>query len=230
MPSAYFGSELTTVRPATMLIVCTFVLHRQRRMVYLWADQCLWLLWSVIRFWFGNLTVHCCRHLAFPPLCFYNCYYVLQYNIFEIDLYSYLYLYLCLYLYLYLHLRLYLCLCLYRVSHELRSLLRESVPYVKIYRYNPKHLYPKLNGYGDNGQRSLKVWQLLHTYWLPNWYWNWQEYMVSVMLISVLNIKVTCEWHKAIKLNYKNIRTRVIVILRVRSTIHDTGMPNADVT
>ena len=41
---------------------------------------------------------------------------------------------------------------LYRVSHELRSLLRESVPYVKIYRYNPKHLYPKLNGYGDNGK------------------------------------------------------------------------------
>jgi len=53
---------------------------------------------------------------------------------------------------------------MYRVSHELRSLLRESVPYVKIYRYNPKHLYPKLNGYGDNGKRSLKVWQLLHTY------------------------------------------------------------------
>ena len=53
---------------------------------------------------------------------------------------------------------------IYRVSHELRSLLRESVPYVKIYRYNPKHLYPKLNGYGDNSKRSLKVWQLLHTY------------------------------------------------------------------
>ena len=121
---------------------------------------------------------------------------------------------------------------LYRVSHELRSLLREGVPYVKIYRYNPKHLYPKLNGYGDNGKRSLKLWQLLHTYWLPNSYWNWQEYVISVMLISVLNIKVTCEWHKAIKLKYKNIRTRVIVILRVRSTIrvHDTGMPNADVT
>jgi hypothetical protein len=28
-----------------------------------------------------------------------------------------------------------------------------------IYRYNPKHLYPKLNGYGDNGQR--KVWSSL---------------------------------------------------------------------
>jgi len=122
------------------------------------------------------------------------------------------------------------CVCIYRVSHELRSLLRESVPNVKIYRYNPKHLYPKLNGYGDNGKRSLKVRQLLHTYWLPNSYWNWQEYVVSVMLISVLNIRVTCAWHKAIKLKHKNIRIRVIVILRVRSTIHDTGMPNADVT
>ena len=104
---------------------------------------------------------------------------------------------------------------LYRVSHELRSLLRESVPYVKIYRYNPKHLYPKLNGYGDNGKRSLKVWQRLHAYWLPNSYWNWQEYVVSLMLISVLNIKVTCEWHKAIKLNYKNPRTHISVFLRV---------------
>jgi hypothetical protein len=27
---------------------------------------------------------------------------------------------------------------------------------VKVYRYNPKHLYPKLNGHGDNGER--KVW------------------------------------------------------------------------
>ena len=37
----------------------------------------------------------------------------------------------------------------------------------------------------------------------------------SVMLIYVLNIKLTCEWHKAIKLNYKNTRTHVIVVLRV---------------
>ena len=35
------------------------------------------------------------------------------------------------------------------------------------------------------------------------------------MLISVLNIKLTCEWHKAIKLNYKNTRTHVIFVLRV---------------
>jgi len=44
----------------------------------------------------------------------------------------------------------------YRVSQEERTKLREGVPYVKLYRYNPKHLYPKLNGYGDNGLR--KVW------------------------------------------------------------------------
>jgi hypothetical protein len=46
---------------------------------------------------------------------------------------------------------------IYRVSGEECKKLRESVPYVKIYRYNPKHLYPKLNVDGDNGQRSLKL-------------------------------------------------------------------------
>ena len=46
---------------------------------------------------------------------------------------------------------------IYRVSQEECARLRESVPYVKVYRYNPKHQYPKLNGYGDNGQRSLKL-------------------------------------------------------------------------
>ena len=46
---------------------------------------------------------------------------------------------------------------IYRVSQEECVRLRESVPYVKLYRYNPKHLNPKLNGYGDNGQRSLKL-------------------------------------------------------------------------
>jgi hypothetical protein len=45
---------------------------------------------------------------------------------------------------------------LYRVSQEECAKLREIVPCVKVYRYNPKHLYPNLNGYGDNGQRSLK--------------------------------------------------------------------------
>ena len=44
----------------------------------------------------------------------------------------------------------------YRVSQEECARLREGVPYVKVYRYNPKHLCPKLKGYGDNGQRSLK--------------------------------------------------------------------------
>jgi len=46
---------------------------------------------------------------------------------------------------------------IYKVSQEEWINLRESVPYVKLYRYNPKLLYPKLNGYGDNGQRSLKL-------------------------------------------------------------------------
>ena len=45
---------------------------------------------------------------------------------------------------------------IHRVSQEECARLRESVPYVKVYRYNPKHLYPKLNGYGDNGQRKVR--------------------------------------------------------------------------
>jgi len=36
---------------------------------------------------------------------------------------------------------------IYRMSQEERTKLREGVPYVKLYRYNPKHLCPKLNGY-----------------------------------------------------------------------------------
>ena len=113
----------------------------------------------------------------------------------------------------------YVCVYIYRVSQEECARLRKCVPYVKLYRYNPKPLYPKLNGYGDNGQKSLKLWQLLLNYWLPNTYWNWKEYVVSVMLIAVRSIKVTCEWHKAIKLNYKNTRTRVIVVLRLPGTL-----------
>jgi len=46
-------------------------------------------------------------------------------------------------------------ICVYRVSQEECARLREKVPYVTVYRYNPKHLYPMLNGYGDNGQRKV---------------------------------------------------------------------------
>ena len=45
---------------------------------------------------------------------------------------------------------------IYRMSQEEWTKLRGSVPYVELYRYNPKHIYPKLNGYGDNDHR--KVW------------------------------------------------------------------------
>ena len=70
----------------------------------------------------------------------------------------------CNYIYIYIYMYIYIYIYIYRVSQEECARLREGVPYVKVYRYNPKHLCPKLNGYGDNGQRSLKLWQLLHTY------------------------------------------------------------------
>jgi hypothetical protein len=46
---------------------------------------------------------------------------------------------------------------IYRVSKEECAKLRESVPYVKVYRHNPKHLYTKLNVYEDNGQRKVRA-------------------------------------------------------------------------
>ena len=56
---------------------------------------------------------------------------------------------------------------IYRVSQEEWTKLRESVPYVELYRYNPKHLYLNLNGYGDNGHR--KVWASgVSTYCMPS--------------------------------------------------------------
>ena len=68
-----------------------------------------------------------------------------------------IYMYIYIYIYTHTHTHLIATLCVYRVSQEECARLREGVPYVKVYRYNPKHLCPKLNGYGNNGQRSLKL-------------------------------------------------------------------------
>ena len=78
----------------------------------------------------GNRTVDSLTHQPAPSVC-------------SGLIASYIYIYI----YIYIH----------RVSQEECARLREGVPYVKIYRYNPKHLCSKLNGYGDNGQRSLKI-------------------------------------------------------------------------
>ena len=56
---------------------------------------------------------------------------------------------------------------IYRVSQEEWTKIRERVPYVELYRYKSKHLYPKLNGYRDNGYR--KVWASgVSTYYTPS--------------------------------------------------------------
>ena len=58
-----------------------------------------------------------------------------------------LYVCVCVYIYIYIY--------IYRVSQEECARLWEGVPYIKVYRYNPKLLCPNLNGYGDNGQRKV---------------------------------------------------------------------------
>jgi len=52
---------------------------------------------------------------------------------------------------------------IHRMSQEVCARLRESVPYVKVYRYDPKYLYPKLNGYRDNGQRNVGLFAVPNT-------------------------------------------------------------------
>jgi hypothetical protein len=58
---------------------------------------------------------------------------------------------------LFLHPEYSLSLFICRMSQKECARLREGVPYGKVYRYIPKHVCPKLNGYGDNGQRCLKL-------------------------------------------------------------------------
>ena len=68
---------------------------------------------------------------------------------------------------MYIYIYIYIEKIIYRVSQEEWTKFRESVPYVELHRYNPKHLYPKLNGYGDNDQR--KVWASgVSTYCTPS--------------------------------------------------------------
>ena len=62
--------------------------------------------------------------------------------------------------------RLILGLIIYRVSQEECARLREGVPYIKVYRYNPKHSCPKLNGYGDKGARKNVVFLRFHVLYL----------------------------------------------------------------
>ena len=49
------------------------------------------------------------------------------------------------------------CIYIYIVSQEERAKLRDGVPYVELYRYNPKHLYPKFDGYGDIEHRKVRT-------------------------------------------------------------------------
>jgi len=53
-----------------------------------------------------------------------------------------------------------------QVSQEECAKLWEGVPYVKLYLYNPKHLCPKLNSYGDKRPEKSVVFLWLHVLYL----------------------------------------------------------------
>jgi hypothetical protein len=55
---------------------------------------------------------------------------------------------------------LYVC----KVYHDESTILHKNIPWVKLHQYSLKYLYPKLNGYGDNSEVSVKEWELLGVY------------------------------------------------------------------
>jgi len=121
----------------------------------------------------------------------------------------------------------------YRVFQEECARLREGVPYVKVYQYNPKHLCPKLNGYGDNGQR--KVWssgrsthstcQLTSLIDVCPWVWCLIQLTLAVQLCSrlipecavshvtsVLAIRVSCIVLGTLRTNMTCVRVFFFVV------------------
>jgi hypothetical protein len=70
------------------------------------------------------------------------------------------------------------------MSQEECARLQKGVPYGKVYRYNPKKLCPKLNGYGDNGQR--KVWPSC-----GSMHYSYQLTKVISVSLSVMSFRLT---------------------------------------
>lgn len=74
--------------------------------------------------------------------------------------------------------------------HRQRSrILREQVPLVELHQYN--QIYPTLNVDEDNDEISLKERELLQIYLLPNAYYKNEGFVVSAILIHVINLYLT---------------------------------------
>ena len=93
---------------------------------------------------------------------------------------------------------------IYRVSRGECARLRENVPYIKVHQSNPKHLYPKLNCYGDNGER--KVWSSYGSTYCTRFACCYPTMRVSVLqshsrvkhippsLSTDVTVTVNCNW------------------------------------
>ena len=90
--------------------------------------------------------------------------------------------------------------------------LRGNVPYVKVHRSNPKHLYPKLNGYGDNGER--KVWSSC-----GSTYCTCVAYCYRTLRMSVL------QSHSRVKHIPPSLSTDVTVTVNCNSVLLDIHVP-----
>ena len=50
---------------------------------------------------------------------------------------------------------------MFQVEH---AIVRENGPCIELHRYNQKYLHLTLNRHGDNGERGLEEYEILHLY------------------------------------------------------------------
>ena len=101
---------------------------------------------------------------------------------------------------------------IYSVSRGECARLRENVPYVKAHRSNPKHLYPTLNGYGDNGERNCGLLAVPRT--------------VSVSRVVTRTLRMSVrQSHSRVKHIPTSLSTDVTVTVNCNSILLDIHVP-----
>jgi len=138
-------ADLITNRKSPTYKIVTFstALSRVRSLSTTCTDRAVQLKPELENSWASSTAALPFRRLSYRATVFYR---NLHFITFEHVITSF-HIYIYIYIYIYIH----------RVSQEERTKLREGVPYVKLYRYNPKHLYPKFDCYGDIEHRKVRA-------------------------------------------------------------------------
>jgi hypothetical protein len=135
------------------MYVCMYICMYVYVCMYVYMYVCIYVCMYVYVRMGGCVCMYVCM-CVYVRMGVYVCVCVRTYGyvcIVCVGTYVCMYESVCIWVYVFMH--------TYRVSQEEFVKLREVVPYVKIYRYNPKHLCPKLNGCGE---KCCLLWGFTH--------------------------------------------------------------------